>query len=159
MKLKNRLCIVLAVLILCLSLFACSGKTPEQDAASENESQDSAQNSPVRAITGVYSESSGGRGSVEITQKENDGAYIVVRWINSPTESVTWNMSGVLNERKKTIEYEDALKTVSKLDGDGNPVIEVGYRNGTGVFTFDDEGMKWSDLEEHFADGLLFVRT
>ncbi len=124
MKLKNRLCIVLAVLILCLSLFACSGKTPEQDAASENESQDSAQNSPVRAITGVYSESSGGRGSVEITQKENDGAYIVVRWINSPTD-----------------------------------VIEVGYRNGTGVFTFDDEGLKWSDLEEHFADGLLFVRT
>ena len=161
MNLKKVIALMLAAL-LCVSLFAACGRSGEDadpDSTGESTQEDATANNPVRFFVGTYTESQTGAGTVEITLKGSDSAYIVVRWQNSPTESLTWNMSGKLNTRKSKIEYEDCFKTVTTYDSAGTGVSEIVYRDGKGVFNFEEDGLKWQDDEEYFADGLVFVRV
>ncbi|MBQ7597315.1 MAG: hypothetical protein IJU56_01890 [Clostridia bacterium] len=152
--------VLLLAVLMCLALLAACSKTDDgtSDEAKPTVTQEKEQ-PPIAGKSGIYTESKTGAGSVEITAGDSGKAYIVVRWNNSANESVAWNMSGEYNTKKNTISYADCLKTVTTADGSGKSLATVAYRDGKGAFRFEDDGLHWNDEEEHFADGLVFVRV
>ena len=156
---RKTILMLAAVLVLCLTVSACGNAAPEQETAlSQTEtSVDSTANHPVRPYAGIYTESQTGQGSVEITLKENDSAFVVVRWIAPDGNNTAWHMSGVFDEKKKTIKYENGFKQIDNIGEDGAPAYM--YHDATGTFTFTDEGLLWEDDEEHFADDMVFIRV
>ena len=149
-------------LLMCLAVLTSCGSSKKSGTA-PNETQSTVtqaeEKPPIALKAGVYTESQGGLGSVEITAGNNGRAHIVVRWNNGADESVAWNMSGEYNTKKDTIRYEDGFKSVTTTDESGESITSVAYRDGKGAFSFADDGLHWDDDEEHFADALVFVRV
>ena len=159
---KKTIALVLAALLL-VSVLACCGKEPEDP---ENPSQpqesttvDSTADHPALQIAGNYTESKTGAGSLEVTLAKDDVVYLAVRWISDSGESLSWMMSGTYNKRKNTVEYEDGVKLTAITLDDGSSDSIVSYHDGKGVFTFAEDGVHWTDDEEHFADNAVFIRT
>ena len=166
MKLRSMLCASLLA-VLCLILLVSCGASPkapaQSDPAGESEissaSADETGENPARSVAGLYAESKTGAGSVEITLNGEDGAFIVVRWKDSSGTDWIWNMSGTYNEKKNTIRYEDCIRIANTQDAANGTVSETLYRDGKGSIRFENGELYWTDEEEHFADGLVFVRV
>ncbi len=117
----------------------------------------------TRDVSGVYSESIAGRGTITVREIAQDRYSINVRWSSSASEYSTWEMTGFLVGNQ--IRYADCVLTSYALDEFGNyipnydgyetPYVE--YDRGSGVLTFVDNAVYWDDYERHAGDECTFV--
>lgn len=163
--------ILLAALVLVFSLAACSAQKDAGDPAAE-ESQTPASMAPEEAVEAdgqnpvmnFVGDYTADRASllVEATDMQ-DGARVTVTWSSSAAEHSEWVMTGRFDPDTLTISYSDCVKTDYVFAEDGSVDSEtVAYENGTGTFTFSDEGtlsLTWDDAEEHIADDVVFEFT
>ncbi len=110
---------------------------------------------PVMNFVGTYA---CGRCSILVECEGSDGAKFLIQWGSSAAEHSEWTMSGVLDSDTLTVSYADAVRKdiVFKENGTIDSETTV-YENGTGSFTFQEDGtLTWNDEQENAGEDMIF---
>ncbi len=112
---------------------------------------------PIMNFVGSYAKD---RALIEVSAADDkDGAKFHITWGSSAAEHSEWDMTGTFDPETLTVSYENAVRKDVVFKEDGSVESEtVVYEDGTGSFTFSQEGnsLTWKDEKEHIADDTVF---
>ena len=123
-------------------------ETPEE--AVEEDGQN-----PVMNFIGSYAV---GRANIDVSCEGQSDAKFLVTWGSSAFETSSWEMSGTLDWDTLTVPYSNCTRTDIVFGEDGSESDNVVYENGTGSFTFHDDGsLTWQDDMENAGEDMVFL--
>lgn len=149
-KRKSLFPALLMALCLVLLLSACGlKKSADKTAAVVVNMQD---------LEGVYTESVGHRGVMQLSARDAENVNIVVNWPGSLTENAHWEMSGTYDAKKQAIVYSDATLIEETVAADGTSSDQVVSTNGTGSIAVSGNNLVWTDDNAYIgSDPATFV--
>ncbi len=137
MKRKSLFYALVMILCMVLLLSACSlKKSADKNAAAAVNMQD---------VEGVYSESTGHRGVMQLSARDAENVNIVIDWPGSLTENAHWEMTGTYDAAKQAIVYSDATLIEETTAADGTTSDKVVSSNGTGTIALNGNSLIWTD--------------
>lgn len=110
------------------------------------------------AFLGVWAEKIAGRGTIEISRAEEDGAYdVFVHWGSSAFETYVWHMTA-RPAASNVLRYEDCRHSILTFAEDGAETETLQYENGCGEFSLTSTNeLLWQDETGHAADDTPFI--
>ena len=110
---------------------------------------------PVMNFIGSYA---AGRANIDVSCEGQSDAKFLVTWGSSAFETSSWEMSGTLDQDTLTVPYTNCVKQDIVFDEDGTENATVAYENGTGTFTFTEDGrLLWQDDMENAGEDMVFL--
>lgn len=103
---------------------------------------------PAMYVIGEYAS---GRAKALVECDGNKDARITIEWGSNTNELTKWIMSGELNRKTMTVNYDNCVKSIVIYDEDGKITRETTeYENGTGSIVFDmvDNMFTWKGNQE-----------
>lgn len=129
-------------------------ETTESSEAPEEAVEEDGQN-PVMNFIGSYAV---GRANIDVSCEGQSDAKFLVTWGSSAFETSSWEMSGTLDTNTLTVPYSNCTRTDIVFSEDGSETDTVVYENGTGTFTFHEDGsLTWQDDMENAAEDMVFL--
>ena len=116
----------------------------------------------IEAYDGTYIEETAGRGVITLSVDPSKNCFFHVTWPVSANETAEWDFSCSYDDNGG-FPYENAVKTVTTYDENGDSTVNEEYTNGAGciiVSARDDNTyvFTWNDEMEKIADGCVFVK-
>ena len=140
---KKLLCLFVVAIML-VTLAAC-GEQPADNGDGQN---------PVMNFIGEYMCD---RAHALVECEGEDSALVTIEWGSSAWTLSKWVMSGKLDTDTLTVEYSDCVMSeVTYNEGGEIAEEDVQFENGTGTFTFNDDGtFLWHDDQSENEDMLF----
>ena len=146
---KKRMIIMTLVLsLLCIS--ACSGDAKKEEEVKEPYNYET--------LAGTYYEQIAGRGELELSTGNEDGADVKIHWSSSAAEYSEWSMHIIYNEENGHLEYQNGSRVDHVFDSEGNDTSTTAYTDGSGYFETGEGSLTWYEDNSDDNDGSVFVK-
>ncbi|MCR5624965.1 MAG: hypothetical protein K6G11_06925 [Lachnospiraceae bacterium] len=133
--------------------------TTEEDAANDNSGKNKINQKGEDMYAGSYSDNVAGRSLITIVNDGKNSYSVDISWPNSAAEVYYWHFSGEFDGRG-CLTYNNCTKRSVTYNEDGSiGEDKTEYSDGTGYIKMNDEGLSWSDDQDHTADDTSFIKV
>lgn len=107
-----------------------------------------------KSLGGQYLDSYSQRAVAEITENDDGTYHIVINWGNSAFETIEWVMDAALEDDK--LVYNNCVNNQISVDENGNSETSVLYSDGVGYFEIVDDNLHWTGAADDNCRECMF---
>ena len=110
------------------------------------------------SLVGRWWDTDSKRCFMQIEQSSEDVYSVTVHWSNSVSENTEWKMQIRYDPLLSAYTYANGVKQFNVQDENGSEIVDILYKNGSGIMQIEGEKLFWTDDIEGIRNGCAFEK-